>query len=402
MCFCRENFVETLYPSELMEKFIGACGASETFRELSYETKDGRVSRYLSLARVRKENSEGLGSWLADKKAMKLDMGAMYRSPISAIRDLGPEKEWAWREVVLDIDANDYDENGEGAASGTAGGRADDEGDDGAEEGGTSRKRHCKCASTVCALCWPLLQFAMIVIDAMCDRILGVSNYFFVYSGRRGIHLWLNDAEFLSLNKEARNGFLRVLRDHRQLGALLRLSGGEVQLGAKCRNVTMPLPMDGVKRRLQTMEDAVAFVALWTLEAADKFYGSLTKGSAVDALVGPAAGKVVLPGSDRKKTFHWRRFRQECASDNVMEKLIRKLGIGEKKIRFLDRVLKQFYPPFDEHVTTDIKHLLKLPFAAHPKTGHIAVPIDIDFDPTGVCASVELPNAKGTPATRRT
>ena len=45
-------------------------------------------------------------------------------------------------------------------------------------------------------------------------------------------------------------------------------------------------------------------------------------------------------------------------------------------------------PRIDVNVTSQINHLIKSPFSAHPDTGKISIPIDIEdctFDPKVVC-----------------
>ena len=45
-------------------------------------------------------------------------------------------------------------------------------------------------------------------------------------------------------------------------------------------------------------------------------------------------------------------------------------------------------PRIDVNVTSQINHLIKSPFSAHPDTGKISIPIDIEnqnFDPKLVC-----------------
>lgn len=53
-----------------------------------------------------------------------------------------------------------------------------------------------------------------------------------------------------------------------------------------------------------------------------------------------------------------------------------------------DIVFAHLYPRLDIAVSRHLNHLLKAPFAIHPKTGRVCTPMDIskvdDFDPTTV------------------
>lgn len=90
------------------------------------------------------------------------------------------------RELVVDIDMTDYD-----------------------------AIRTCCSGKGICKRCWAWIAVAVQVLDEGLRSDFGFKHLLWVYSGRRGIHLWISDKEACELQDDARKaivGWLEVVK----------------------------------------------------------------------------------------------------------------------------------------------------------------------------------------------
>lgn len=90
------------------------------------------------------------------------------------------------RELVFDIDMTDYDPI-----------------------------RTCCSDAAICKRCWKFIAVAVRVLDSSIRDQFGYQHLLWVYSGRRGIHLWISDKEAMELTDEQRRalvGWMTVIQ----------------------------------------------------------------------------------------------------------------------------------------------------------------------------------------------
>jgi DNA primase small subunit len=83
------------------------------------------------------------------------------------------------RELVFDIDMTDYDSI-----------------------------RTCCSDAAICSHCWAFIAVAVKVLDQSIRSNFGYKHLLWVYSGRRGIHLWISDREAMELTDEQRKALV--------------------------------------------------------------------------------------------------------------------------------------------------------------------------------------------------
>lgn len=75
--------------------------------------------------------------------------------------------------------------------------------------------RTCCSDAAICNRCWVFISVAVRVLDQAIRDQFGYKHLLWVYSGRRGIHLWISDKEAMSLTDDERKalvGWMTVIQ----------------------------------------------------------------------------------------------------------------------------------------------------------------------------------------------
>ncbi|KAF9524030.1 prim-pol domain-containing protein [Crepidotus variabilis] len=241
------------------------------------------------------------------------------------------------RELVFDIDMTDYDP-----------------------------VRTCCSDADICKKCWPFISAAVKVLDRAIREEFGYEKLLWVYSGRRGIHLWISDKaamELTDIQRKAVVGWLGVVQVGKDSSKKLNV-----------RNAgTLPPSLQAALQELRTVFPAL-ILRNQKLFASEEGYLDLLK---------------CIPDSKMadKLSSKWEDSRG--TSEERWEELLGEAKKNQNVWNAIEDVILMYtYPRLDAEVSKHRNHLLKAPFCVHPKTGRVCVPVDphtVDsFDPSTV------------------
>ncbi|GMT18672.1 hypothetical protein PFISCL1PPCAC_9969 [Pristionchus fissidentatus] len=302
--------------------------------------KDGEEVhlRYRSFADAHEFEKE-----LCKTSPAKLDLGAIYNYAPKDGKKL-PDFRAIERELIFDIDLNDYDQ-----------------------------VRKCCEGATVCEKCWKFIVMAVKILDARLRNDFGFKALLYVFSGRRGVHCWVGDEKARKLTNSARSAFAEYLSIFEGQKMELRPTGkGRVKtvlhpMIEDCYDVIMTAENGELVKQmiidqgwLEKEEEALKDCKNPQLREELARIFTLSK---------PATRWWMLRLKCDEKT--WRAERDKKTKD------MPEMPPSDEARFFLRQwVLARLYPRLDVNVSTGVNHLLKSPFCIHPKTGCVAVPID--------------------------
>ncbi|KAF5388865.1 hypothetical protein D9757_005683 [Collybiopsis confluens] len=342
------TFYRRLYPFKQLFKWLNR-GPERTerefrlfpYREFAFTLRNEAYLRYNSYL-----NDTEMKKHICLLVPLRFEIGPVYSAQPKDKKTVRsthfkPEK----RELVFDIDMTDYDPI-----------------------------RTCCSDAAICKRCWGFISIAVEVLDKAIRDQFGYNQLLWVYSGRRGIHLWISDKEAFELTDDQRKAmveYLTVIKNGKEPGKRVNSRYGT-------KNVP-PTLKDAIEVIKEPFDDLI-------LQDQDCF-GSQTGYEALlslipDARVASRLREKWTETPDSRSSVKWDDLKAEVK------------GLKDKAARqnmrnaMEDIVLQYTYPRLDTEVSKHRNHLLKAPFCIHPKTGRICVPVDPreirNFDPEAV------------------
>ncbi|KZT01052.1 prim-pol domain-containing protein [Laetiporus sulphureus 93-53] len=302
-----------------------------THREFAFTLQGDVYLRYNSF-----DNADGLKKQVCTLNPTRFEIGPVYSARPKDKKTVRPSNFTPQlRELVFDIDMTDYD-----------------------------TIRTCCSGADICKRCWGFIAAAVHVLDESIRDQFGYRHLLWVYSGRRGIHLWISDREAMELTDEQRRALV---------GCLTVIQGGKdmhkkVNVRQSARAVLPP----SIKA---TVDPLASMFGDLILEDQNCFASE----EGWEALLHLIPDKSVVEtlrrrwsdGPERSSYDKWDDLKNEARK--IEKGTPRRIALQNA---MEDIILQYTYPRLDAEVSKHRNHLLKAPFCVHPKTGRVCVPVD--------------------------
>lgn len=250
------------------------------------------------------------------KDITRMEIGPVYSGTLERGKEGkgGAEK----RELIFDLDMDDF-----------------------------SEIRNCCEGANICEKCWVYMYSGIKILNYVLTEKFGFKNIMFVFSGRRGVHVWVSDKKAFSLNPRIRSNILDY--------------------------ITIPLNKDDRIENLYPIEKEL-------LEICSKIFIKkkihVLQGLFDDNTKNSKKVKDLLKGGGNMYEDIQNLLKKYDNDWKYVENYINKEE--RRKNRYKKLMFTFTIPRLDVRVTKGIDHLLKSPFSIHPKSGLISVPMSKD------------------------
>ncbi|CAD8105581.1 unnamed protein product [Paramecium sonneborni] len=297
-------------------------------REFSFEKNIGGETIYQRYQQF--QNANGLQQFLLENNSLD-QQSSLIKYDIGAVFDKCPKKgeklKALEKEIVIDIDMDAYDE-----------------------------VRTCCQGAKICEKCWKFLQVACEILRPALFQDFGLEHVLAVYSGRRGIHLWVCDSHIRKSTNEVRSAIIGYLN---------------INIGnADAEEIIKEVKQDKIEYLHPSIQRAYFIAQPYFRQVILTDQNSLkidtVKKKILTILKQAKILNSKLENIIKESNDSVQIWETICSQDSE------RLDIAKLQI-----ILMCLYPRLDAHVSTTINHLLKGPFSIHPKTQRVCVPFNL-------------------------
>ncbi len=299
-----------------LQEFFSVAGMTDfKNREFGFQMSGGFI-RNRSF-----ESPSQLLHFIQQMSPLGVYAGSIYETPPTAENTI-QNIYWVSRELIFDIDLTDYDE---------------------------VRRCDCKGTKNICELCWDLLRCVAEILLRLLDKAFGFKEIQLVFSGGRGIHLWIRDPLATQLTANQRKAIIDYISLIKGKQILWR-SSTEIRgkISKTFRDTWIEIVLSSVLHR--------KFITRKELQE----YG-----------FSPAGAKHIYENREQILQEAYNTSSQEKSVLRLARLLTHKRGRRKNFDEILRNIIWFNYPRFDATVTTDLHRIIRMPGSVHYGTGRL-------------------------------
>lgn len=227
-----------------------------------------------------------------------------------------------------------------------------------------NKEGYCRCkwdhfSKKLCEQCWNFAQMYVLILDYLLRDKWGFRNLQFVFSGGKGFHCWILDEHARYFTTDQRKSFVESFQPFLGDGKLKDEEHVDDQLfGKDFESFVLPLFTEKVLRtgifNARHPATCKLIFDIFPIDEKDETATSLFMGTMDEVM--------------KLET-------SEEAWNRLMDYTFRVYSAFQAKLIQRKFVYAYVFPPLDERITRDHRHLLKIPFSLHPNTGFLSIPL---------------------------
>ena len=332
-----EDYFTKYYPSNLIIKWLGRNDVNKLKRrEFVFVLSNGKYKRYQSFSTLNSFKNK-----IKEFLPYKIDIGAIYNIEPKKHSPNGLQKyEAQERELIFDIDIIDYN------------------------------YRTCCEGNTICQKCWKFIIIAAKILERILKEDFGYEKIFYTFSGRRGIHCWVNDLIARTLNDARREAILNYIKyiavddiNYENLKKVFCIPVHPSYLSAVSVAKNYFFEVLNEQKILETDKGKELLLKII------KLYFGIFDYTRIER---------ILKNNKKNSGEKFKEVEKELKKcQQILESNLDTNTFSTESC-INEFILSLLYPKLDANVTTQTSHLLKSPFSIHESTGNIAVPMSME------------------------
>ena len=339
-------YYSEFYPSKLILNWL--CRNNIKLlknRELCFTVQNDRYIRYQSF-----ESLTQFKNRIQKLIPIKIDIGAIYNiEPRNyALHKREVDLIFQEKELVFDIDISDYNDI-----------------------------RTCCKGNDICYKCWKFIICGAKILDRILKEDFGFKQYFFDFSGRRGIHCWVCDKKACKLKDKER----QMIENYIYYDRINDESAKDRMKGRirkrKFVEPIYPTYLDNLSVVKDDFYKIIEEQDFLNYEDSKKLLKEIIK--MYFCLIDMKNIELILENRKMNSLIKIKKIYEYLEKAEKILKQTNNITYCHSESCINEFILSILSPRLDWKVTRQSVHILKGPFCIHPKTGFVSVPMSLEL-----------------------